>query len=490
MKLHRFFFAILLLSCFSNLSAQDVQERISKLFTEDSTDIQTLAMYPAETRTKLLTASTHPDALARINDANKKSNEQFRKLIESYSKEDQEKIWNLTRFDGLIQKLALLNPPEGEPLEEILKSYPPEAQANARVVSSKFPSIAIDLDKQQKSFASEFDNVLREYTGNDQEAFRTLLQQPEALSLLNDNMNMTVRLGDLYKADPASVSKKMDDLALELAAQKARDTEEWKQTVKNDPEAKKELEESTKEYAKENGYKDDELTNVDVRIVERPVFYSYPYWCGYPYWYTTPMWTPYPYWYHSGFYFWQGDIVIIGQPSWYFMHWHFYNHPHFYHYPHLSAVYVNYYHGPRRAAARNSREVNGWVQENRSNLPRDFFVKDKAQPERIREYGKQVPRTPEQRDVKPVNSQPRDKQNDLSKPKELTPPREMAPSKPREPKNVQPARDVTPSAPKQGKEKVSPPVIRLQKTPKEVKPSPVPSTPKQAPAKKTGGKRK
>ncbi|MBK6838832.1 MAG: hypothetical protein IPG90_11770 [Bacteroidetes bacterium] len=86
-----FFFAILLLSCFSNLSAQDVQERISKLFTEDSTDIQTLAMYPAETRTKLLTASTHPDALARINDANKKSNEQFRKLIESYSKEDQEK---------------------------------------------------------------------------------------------------------------------------------------------------------------------------------------------------------------------------------------------------------------------------------------------------------------------------------------------------------------------------------------------------------------
>ena len=210
MKLHRFFFAILLLSCFSNLSAQDVQERISKLFTEDSTDIQTLAMYPAETRAKLLTASTHPDALARINDANKKSNEQFRKLIESYSKEDQEKIWNLTRFDGLIQKLALLNPPEGEPLEEILKSYPPEAQENARVVSSKFPSIAIDLDKQQKSFASEFDNVLREYTGNDQEAFRTLLQQPEALSLLNDNMNMTVRLGDLYKADPASVSKKME----------------------------------------------------------------------------------------------------------------------------------------------------------------------------------------------------------------------------------------------------------------------------------------
>lgn len=476
MKRKGFVFAFFLQIIYFSLSAQDVQQRIQTLFREDSTDIQTIAVYPTDTRAKLLQASTHPDALARISDANKKSNEQFKKLIETYSREDQQKIWNLTRFDGLISKMASITPPAGEKLEEILMSFPEESKADARYVGSKYPTLPADLDKQQNSFSAEFESILKNYAGNDQEAFRTLLQQPEALAVLNDNMNMTVRLGDLYKEDPSTVTKEMDGLSLELAAQKARDTEEWKQTVQNDPDAKKELESATKDYAKENGYNDNDLSNVDVRIVERPVFYPYPYWSGYPYWYDVPMWYPYPYWYHSGFYFWNGDIVIIGQPSWYFMHWHFHHHHYFYDYPHLSTVYVNYYHGPRRSAVRNSREVNVWVNENRSNLPRDFFVKDKNQPERIREFGKQAPRKNDQQEMKPVVQPPRNKQNDISPPKQAKPPREVAPSTPREPKQVTP-RNVTPSKPAPSKDKISPPVSRPESKPRNVKPAPAPPKP-------------
>lgn len=483
MKAFRIAIVLFLSSLCLTAQAQDIQDRISRLFREDSTDIQTIAMYPAETRSKLLLAATHPEALARISDANKKSNEQFRGLISGYSKDDQERIWNLTRFDGLIQKMAKLNPPSEEALEEILKPYPKEAQEDARVVGIQYPSVAGALAQQQNMFTADFDQIVNGYSGKDQDAFQALLQQPEVLSILNNNMDMTVRLGDLYKSDPVLINNEMDALALQLASQKAKDTEEWKQTVQKDTAAKQELQEAAKDYAKEKGYREDELTNVDIRIIEHPVFYPYPYWCGYPYWHESPYWYPYPYWYHSGFYFWNGNMVIIGPPSWYFIHWHFNHHPHFYHYPHLSGAYINYYYGPRRSTVQNSREVNTWVNENRSNLPRDFFVKDKDQPERIRAFGRQEPRQIEHRDIQPEVQPTRPKQNELSEPKVPAPPREISPVKPSEPKQIKPSPKIEPATPVPQKEKVTSPVITPKQTPREVKPAPIPKTPKQDPAK-------
>jgi hypothetical protein len=216
-----------------------------------------------------------------------------------------------------------------------------------------------------------------------------MLGAPEALSLLDKNMHLTVHLGDIFKNDPALLRKQMDSLNLVLAEQKARDTEDWKKEMRENPDAQKELQQSASDYAQENGYSNQELTNTDPKVIEHYVYVPYPYWSGYPWWYDYPYWYPYPMWYHSGFVFWNGELVWIGPPSWYFVHWHFHHHPHYYHYPHITNVYINhYYYGPRRSVSRNTQEVHEWMRSNESSLPRDFKSNTQQRVERIQELGK------------------------------------------------------------------------------------------------------
>lgn len=441
------------------VSAQDLPQRLQQLFVEDSTDIQTLAIYPAETRALLLQASAHPDVLARISDAQLRSNERFKNLVSSYSKEEQQRIWSITRFEGLAAKMAILAPPSGDKLEDILKDYPDEAKEDARFIGSHYPQIPGKIAEQDRAFSEEYNTIVKTSVPDDQAAFLTLVKQPEALSMLNSNMKMTVRLGDLYKSDPAAVKYSLDTLALRLAAQKARDAEEWKKALKDDPEAAKELRDESGEYSKENGYDQRELTEKEILVVEHPVFLPYPYWCGYPWWHRDPYWYPYPYWYHTGFYFWHGEMVIWGPPSWYFLNWHFYHRPHFAHYPHISGVYLNYYYGPRRAASFNTMVVHNWVRSNKSLVPKEIFIRDKDQPERIREFGKQPQPFLDQRGNKPEPSQGKEhlQQNEIKQ--QPTPGK----SEPVQPRDVKPKKQ----SPQPG---VKPPVREKKEVPGNIRP--------------------
>jgi hypothetical protein len=209
-------------------------------------------------------------------------------------------------------------------------------------------------------------------------------------------MSMTVLLGDIYKKHPDELDKELDSLSVVLAEQQAKELDEWKQELQENPEAMGEYEQAAKEFAGEQTYNyDDDVyggpmpdryrEDIYVHHVWRP----YSYWFGWPSWYGYENWYPYPWWYHWGYYYGPGQvIVIVGLPSNVFIDWHFRHHRHLYHYPHFTDQVIRHYYGPRRMGTRVQPVLRRWEEEHRGELPSNWWNDDKNRVDRIREYGK------------------------------------------------------------------------------------------------------
>jgi hypothetical protein len=382
---------ILIAICFLDITiahAENDKDHLVTLMQQDSTDINTLASYPDSTRNYIFEAATEPKALNETGDLQKKTNAKFKDLVSSYSKSDQQKIWNLTRYDNLVSQLADGGKKSKEQAEEILKDYPAEAHDDALNFEMNHPELLANISNVNKYFSESFENIIKDYPAEKQTAFRELVKLPEVITVLNNNRQMTQELGDIYKSDPGIVKQQFDSLNADLSQMRDTDTQAWQDTLKNNPDAMNELQQSAKDYAKEKGYNENDYSETNPEQVQNYVYYPYPLWAGYPSWYTYDYWYPYPYWYDWGFYFHRGNVVFLGCPSWHFMYWHFHHYPHFYRYPHLTNAYFNYYYGPRKRHTFNAIIIHNWVRDNKQSLPKGFLRKDYERVDRIKELGK------------------------------------------------------------------------------------------------------
>ncbi len=368
--------------------AQTDRDVLDNLLVQDSVDMNTLAGYPETSRNAALEMAAHPESITRLHDLRRNSNENFKNALSALSQYEQQRIYNLARYDGLIAALVKGGKKTTPQVKEILKSYPADAANDAIYCNEQYHNLLVTIQTQNENFSASYNEVVGGFPPATQNAIRELMNQPEVISLLAGNMPMTVRLGDLYARNPELVKQKLAERNLELARQRALDAEEWKASIKNNPGASAELQDAAKEYARDQGYSSSEYQETDPVIIEHYHYVPYPYWCGYPWWYENPYWYPYPYWYHWGFYYWHGEMVWTGYPSWYFMYWHFHNPHHFYHYPHLSDAYITHYYGPRRSSAANTRIVQKWADENRGRFTTGFLKNDGKRAERLQEYGK------------------------------------------------------------------------------------------------------
>lgn len=379
--------AVLLVTLGFNAIAQLDPLELEKVIKSDSAVVYAIAAYPEDVRNNVFISGQRADGLVRISNEKTKSNKYFRIAISNYSKQDQQKIWNLTLYDGLIHQMNSDDAEAKLPL--LLKEYPADIQESVSNFVKNDKQLIHNIDSINNYFNHEFENIIYEYPAPLKTAFRSLLKTPELYDLLSTNIPVLVRLADMNKANSDIVSSRFRELNLELAQQKALDVEAWKKEISEDKDASKELQESAKSFAKENGYSENDYYDTDPKVIEKVIIRPYPYWCGYPYWYGPDWWYDYPVWFHWGFNFWNGQIAWINVPSWNFIHWHFNHHPHFYSYPHITNLYINhYYYGPRRGIVTNSIEVHRWMKENGRSFPADFNINKPMRIARIKEYGK------------------------------------------------------------------------------------------------------
>lgn len=369
------------------LVAQSLQSTLSMLFYEDSTDINTIALYPKSIRDDLFKVSTHSEGIVKLNVIQKKSKEAFRKKLENLPKEVQKKVWNISRFENLIPQLLEMD--DNNNLETVLSKYPKAIHDDAVSVFVNNRDILPYLDHIYQDFETSFSIIISVYNSEDQLAFRHLMKTPELVGLLLDNLNLAVSLGDIYKTDSTLLHHQFDSLQTLLAQHQLKEKEEWKEEMTNNPEAQKEFIESTQEFDKELSYTAEELKETDQ--ASSPSFddLPYSYWSGHPWWLEPDYWYPYPYWYHYGFYYRQHRIIWIGIPSWHFIRWHFHHHFNYNFYPHFTNLLIeHYYFGPRRPASRHKVPIGNWIEQNRELLPDKFNSNRELRINSIRELGK------------------------------------------------------------------------------------------------------
>ncbi len=372
-----------------NCIAQDNSRSILKqVIQENQEAVDAIAMYPTETRKIIFEAAEYPEVIAKLNGMQKNSQDAFERLISSFSKEEQENIWNLTRYEGLISDLVASRS-EYE-INNVLANYPEEINKTAFVERKNNYDVLVQIDKMNKSYDSDFEILLSGYPPEAINAFREMIKMSEVLDLLFDHMQYTVVIGDYYKKNPERVIHKTDSLNLILTQKNTEEADDWKQSMNDNPQIQQEYTQAAQEYAQDNGYQPEDYNAPLTEDVTNYNTNPYTWWFGYPSWYPYDYWNPYPYWYDWGFYFGPGRrIVFFGLPSAYFMEWFFYYPEHCYKYAELSNHYYNYYDRHRESTNNNSisHSVNDWRIRNQ-NIVTDEWDKDNSnRTQRFKEYG-------------------------------------------------------------------------------------------------------
>lgn len=341
-------FWIILILCIHNLKAQNnTKEELRDLLYKDTTTIPFLFSYPDSIRSSILVVSTYPQGMVQIEELQKKSSAAFKKSIAHYNRTKQKQLWELTRYSDLTALLVNNQNQTDESLKEILKNYPDEIKKSAIYFTKHDITTIIAIDSIRKEFDEKYKESIKHFPEDVKKSFSTILQKPELLSALNQEIKTTITLGNLYKNDPAAVKQFSDSINKLISEQTSKEYEDWKTGINKNPEVQKELKQIAGKYQEENSFSDDVYDNNKAEI---SVYYiPYPYWAGYPYWYERPYWYPYPWWYQIGFY-WSpgGPIIFNGMPTYYFGWW-YWHHPHHYFYPHTNQYFHQHYQIYRRS---------------------------------------------------------------------------------------------------------------------------------------------
>lgn len=376
----------------STVSSQSDKALLRDLAGENKKSVEALALYPEDVRLAILESCKYPELLIKMNSIREKTGTAFRSLLEDYPRATQETMYELTRFPGLIEKIVEQQESPSA-VRKLLMQLPEKERDGAfDVVEAQMRTLQ-KINELDHTARNATEDLMTTYPAPAQAAFRKLVDLPEVLELLNQDLRFTVLVGDVYREDPAWAIHKTDSLHLAVAREHAQELEDWKKEIADDPQAQKELEAASREYATENGYDsqdypyDDLYDEGDIATPVRSNYY-YPWWFGYPWWYPEPCWQPYPYWYDWGFYYRSHTIVVVYLPSWYFMNWYFYHPRHHYQYNHLSTRFVDHYYGHRRSGTSITMGVGEWRDRNRDVIS-DEWLKDKGRlPERLKEYGR------------------------------------------------------------------------------------------------------
>src|SRR5674476_1475371 len=170
----------------------------------------------------------------------------------------------------------------------------------------------------------------------------------------------------------------------------AKEADDWKQSLNNNPQAQEEYINAAQEYAQDNGYQPDDYNAPLTQDVTNYNTNPYNWWFGYPSWYPYDYWNPYPYWYDWGFYYNPGrNVVFFGLPSEYFMEWYFYYPEHFSKYPELTSHYYDYYDMHRESMNNNSisHSVNDWRNRNKDIVTDNCARNNSSGTQRFKSYG-------------------------------------------------------------------------------------------------------
>lgn len=356
--------------------------------------------YPNQYRQDMLTAAQYPEVLGELGRKQAESKAKFQALIRPLSQSEQRQVYELTRYPDLLKALAGPEKLSKKEIKNLTKRYSESVQEAAKDMGRKQHALLQRVNALNLASKAEFESTLSGIPAPAQQSFRNLLQIPELLGSMEENLALTQTMGVAYREDPVGLQ---NQLATYEAQAQARDNDAvaaFEEDLKDNPKVAEEMSQVAKEYADVEGY---ELYEVEDPPSKTQVYVSinpYPYWFGGPYWYPYAYWRPYPYWWGLGFYFGPGwGIGFWGYPSYYYTNWYYGYYGHFYRYPYLSNYYWRHYNryryrygyrGNYWRGYRNGfyRGVDRWYRRSGRDYFSNRYINDGRNVQRFRDYGR------------------------------------------------------------------------------------------------------
>ena len=306
-----------------------------------------IAPYDADVRLAILRASEYPQVLTQLQKNQERSVASFQAAIGRFSQKKQTWFYTLTRYPDLMHTLATLTNKQSESaVYKLLPNQDADLKEAAWKLYHKDKNDLVKVDNINVGAQREFDMTISPVDEEVRAAFHKLATMPDVLTLMTNNIDLTTRLGQHYKYNPAQLTHHLTALHDSLEVQNQFEVASFKQQMADDPQAMSELSQANNDYANSNGY-DPSYQNYSNNPYYNgnSNYYGNPYsfWFGYPSWYATPMWYP-GYGYNSGIYFGSGGAGLYGFPSYGFSNW-FFNSGYYRRYPRLYQQFGNYYHG-------------------------------------------------------------------------------------------------------------------------------------------------
>lgn len=467
--------SILIFLWAGQLSGQETRTDVRGLFNHESEGFGTLVMYPESVRRAFLEVSLHPEALIRLEEIQQGTRDAFLEIVAPYNRDVQAEFYELSRYPDLINALVIGGKKKKAEIKLILEAYPIEIHEIALNLGRKRFNDLSEIHALNEVSYHKLSDLMQQYPAHLAGSLNILMDRPEVLEILIGNLRSTIMLGSYYREFPNLVWSEMNTLQEEFVSNRLKEQEDWKASMENDRQAKKELQQAAEDFAYEN----------NILLVHRNVYYdwgsfswyhhpfiSYSFWYGYPWWYQYPIWYPETYWYSWGIYeVGLYQIVILDLPVWFYMDWYFARTWHHYYYPHLSHRYLRHYEDHQHSTLAPTRVINNWVSQNHDVYVRDLQGSQDNRVERLRDLGR---RSAEYREVAPAREARRydpvyeDRgDRDAREPVFRNPESQPADRKPRI-ERVEPQRKRTPVIRQRQIEKPSRGVIRENKKPAAV----------------------
>jgi hypothetical protein len=269
-RLLQIFCALLLLlpSAAATLTAPSNLEGLDE---EDRQALEAIATRDEDVRDAALVAAQHVGLLVEVQRIQEQSSERFREAVDAQPEEVQEMIWDVVQVPGLLEELGTDGPRLGSELDAIVARHPEELESGIRALGRSHYVLVGELLRIDRVAWDRFDVLVEDLPEDSQQALRTLVDDPELLSILARHVRLGVYLGDSYREDPDGTRRHLTELGTEVALRDAAAEEEWRTTMESDEEAAAELERSARFYADEYGYDYDELTDYEVTTVRTPL---------------------------------------------------------------------------------------------------------------------------------------------------------------------------------------------------------------------------
>ena len=336
------FFATVMLSAASLTGYGQDDQMVSNApqnIVTDQSLLKVIAPYNDDVRNDILVATQYPDMLAKLAGIREQSSTGFQQVIQGYPQKKQGWFYEITRYPDLMHKLAAApRKTSREQIEAMLPNRTPELKEAAWKLYNNHHTDLVQVDNLNEQAGTAFRQMIATLDPDAQNAFKTLEEMPDVLSILNDHSDLTAKLGERFRNDPGQVRGDLPNVHDQLEAENKEQLASYQDELKQNPQAMQELGQASQEYATQGGYSYPAPTGDKVVNYGNP----YSYWFGYPSWYGSAMWYPGMYGYGSGFYFGLGGYpMVYALPSLGFSRWFFGGA--YRYYPHLYRQYDHYY---------------------------------------------------------------------------------------------------------------------------------------------------